>query len=396
MAKFGTDDRGGIDDRVRLELDGKEVLIAETYEVTAGVLSQPAAFSLRLGHGDVAAKIIRNFPPKTPFKLFIGDAVQQSGETDGFVAEGSAGATGVTIRGRDALAPLHDGFVDAEKSFKDATYTSLVGAALKAVGITTGELVVSARADRQIKAGVKIVELAPPRTVDEIIADAGKSDTGASFQVVLQSKLGERWYEFVRRHIDRAGLFLWAGVKGDFILSQPNAQQKPAYRIVRQRGKSNNAVNVVSAEFQNETTHRYSEIIIYGRGGGRKFGRTKSKGKFTDDEMIALGYKRPLVLRDANVQSVLQAQFLARRKLAEAKRQGFALTYKLAGHSTPTIDGKDRAVWSPDTIVEVEDDEFAIKDLFYIENVVHRRAPETTTTIRLMRPDDLIFGGPDG
>ncbi|WP_394847406.1 hypothetical protein LZC95_08065 [Pendulispora brunnea] len=404
---------GGIDDRVRLELGGQEIVVAESYEVRAGILSQPAAFSIRLGHGSVIAQLIKRYPPKTPFKLYIGDVQQQTGETDGFRAEGTSGATQLTIRGRDSLAPLHDSYVENEKSYLDSTFSELVRSALRDVGLDPARLQTSARADRSIRAGVPIKELSEPRTVDQIALspEGGTAPAGqTNFAASIQTKLGERWYDFVRRYLDRGGLFLWSGVDGGYILSQPNAHQKPVYRIIRRRGQHDNGVNVTYAEYANETTHRHSTVVVYGRGGGRKYGRTKAKGAFVDDEMFngfrqhaeaaggpdETGYRRAIVLRDNNVGTVGQAEFLALRKLAEERRAGWSVVYKLAGHTTPTIQGGGRAVWTFDSIVEVDDDEFALHGTYYIESVEYARGSDgTTTTVRLMRPEDLIFGGID-
>jgi prophage tail gpP-like protein len=99
-------------------------------------------------------------------------------------------------------------------------------------------------------------------------------------------------------------------------------------------------------------------------------------------------------VRDVNVSTDEQAEFFARRKLAESRRTGWQLTYTVAGHSTRAIGGLGRAVWTPDTVVEVEDDEFGLRDLFYIEAVDFRRPP-TTTTLTLMRTGDLVFGSDD-
>ena len=70
-----------------------------------------------------------------------------------------------------------------------------------------------------------------------------------------------------------------------------------------------------------------------------------------------------------------------------------ALSYTLAGHTTPRIGGRDRVVWAVDTVVEVDDQELGIAGTFWIEAVEFSRGPETNTTITLMRPGDLVFGG---
>lgn len=381
---FPSDALGDTTDTVRLRLGTEDVVIATSYEVRISVLTQPAAFSLKLGHGDVAKEIIRRYPAKTPFALYINKALQFTGETDGYEVSGDGGATEVTIKGRDSLAPLHDAYVSADQSHDNATYADIVIESLTQVGLTN-TLIFSNEANRKAVTGVNVRQIVDPNSEakDPVVATE-------ITKKVIQAKVGERRYEFLKRQLDRAGLFLWAGADGQFILSEPNANQVPTYRILRQRGLDRDAVNATRAHYKNETTGRYSEAIIYGRGGGKKFGRQKSRGAFVDEEMFDMGYRRPLVHRDVNVTNDRQAEFYARRVLAETRRAGWQLIYTMAGHTVECLQG-GRAVWAPDTCVDVQDDEFGLKGTYWIESVVHKRGPETTTEITLMRPDDLIF-----
>ncbi len=382
---FDSDSLGVGPDAVRLTLNDTDVVIAESWEIKQSILTQPAAFSLRLGHGDVAADIIKKYPPRSTFKLAIGDVVQQSGRIDAIEADASTGATTIVIRGRDSLAPLHDAYITADETLQDATFGDVVAKALTASGIEDFTLQTSNEANRKAITGVGVRQTAP--------VDGGVDPQTQKIAKALQCKVGERQYEHVKKCLDRAGLFLWATTIPDFfVLSEPNAKQRPTYRIVRQRGADRNAVNIISARFKNDTAHRFSEAIVYSRGGGKKFGRTTSSGAFVDDEMFNLGFKRPLVLKDAHVTNSEQAQFYARRKLAETRRAGWQLSYTLSGHTTPSLIGGARAVWAVDTIVEVDDQEFGLQGPFYIESVEFMRGPHTTTTLTLQRPEDLVFG----
>lgn len=391
------------DDAVRLELGSDEVLVAESYEVTLGVMTQPSAFSLKMGHIGVVADLMKRYPPRSPFRLSIANALQQTGWTDSVTADIGASETSVSIRGRDRLAPLLDGYVTSERSFADTTYRFMVEEALNEVGVSTlqlGEAVIvdyDSSADRMVKTGVPLDEIAPAFEGEEssFVGKDGKSVT-TSTQKKVVTHIGERWFEFVRRQLDRAGLFLWCGADGRFIISRPNRKQKPAYRIVRSLDLRNDAMQIVSSTLTNDTTHRYSDVVIHGRTGAKKYGRVKISGSFEDPEMKAFGYKRSLVFKDGQMMSDAQAILLARRKIAESRRAGFQLSYKMAGHSTPTLDGKGRAVWSPDTLVDVYDEILGIDEPMYIESVTHASSPERTSTVRLMRPKDLVFGLDDG
>jgi prophage tail gpP-like protein len=112
--------------------------------------------------------------------------------------------------------------------------------------------------------------------------------------------------------------------------------------------------------------------------------------------MVAFGITRPLVLRDANVNNADQAVFYARRKIAETRRAGWSLVYTVAGHTIPSLATGARAVWSPDTIVNVIDDEMGLSGPYYIERCVYRRGPQTSTELVLQRPSDLVFGSDEG
>lgn len=414
------------DDKVTLTLNGESILLATSFSIKQSVLQQPGTFEIRLGRGSVnpdprlgptVKDLIAKYPPNTPFELRINNCLRMTGRTDGYRANAAGGAaTELTIFGRDTLAPLHDAHIYKEMSFNDATYSSLVKAVLEEVGLDPTKLSTSgANADRKLKSGVPVRELLPVRIIDEILAGkfedgsgiggsngSGGTTTSGAAASVLQTKAGDRWMDYLRKQLDRAGLFLWAGGDGTIILSTPHAELGPIYRITRRRGQQRNEVNVIHADLMNDTRPRYAFGVVYGRGGGRNKGRTKSIGDAIDNEMLEVygfgknskgepTHSRALVIRDTHCQNAAQASFLAQRKLAEGRRHGWQLVYTMAGLSTPALGG-GRAVWTPDTVVQVQDEEFGINSNFWIESVEFGRHPQSYTTIRLMRATDVIFG----
>ena len=378
MGSFANTSDGEVDDFIRLSLGGSEVKIAESYDITSSYLSQPSQFSLRLGSADIAADIINAARPNTRFQLQVGKYPQMTGTVDGFDVDSSHSGTTVAIHGRDVSAPLHDAYVDAETSFTDATYLALTAKVLKRAGITAN-VYGDNDSNRQIMTSTTV------RT-------AGKPSTGGQVSHQVHAKLGERWLHFLRRHLDRAGLFITATAEGDFVLSRPNSKQPALARIVRKRGQPSEASNVTRARWRVDTSHRYSEVQIYSRAGGKKFGRGKFLSGFDDPAMAAYGITRPLVLRDKQCTNATEAEFMARRYIAQAGREGVRLEYTLRGHSAPSlISGGGRAVWAIDTMVEVDDDELGIHEPYWVESV-HFNRPPTTTTISLVRVADLVFG----
>lgn len=399
------DDLGSLLDTVSLVLDGVKIGIYENYTVQRSILTQPSAFSVRIGSGGTVENLIKAFPANTPFELMVGDTVVQRGKTDGVFADG--GATTLRLRGRDQLAPLHDAFIEAEETFREATFLDLTERALDAVGIEDRTIFSDNDANRKAITGIqKIKVIQPPPSEEQVEQEVETQPMRRTVYRTIKAELGNRWLEFLRFQFDRAGLFLWAAAEADgFVLSQPNGEQAAICRLLRKRGQTRNEVNILNHSYKFETTGRYTEAVVNGRGGGGKQGRGKVKARFIDDEMVAVlnasredrdadggrgKRKRPITLRDDKVRTVDQARFFAQRKIAETRRRGFALSYTLAGHTVPAIGG-GRCVWTPDTIVEIDDQEIGVQGDMWVESVEFKREPHTTTRIVLMRPEDLLY-----
>lgn len=393
MAQFATyvnsKGIGEIDDRVRLFVGDEEAVICETYSVHVSVFNQPARWTVQLGSADTCSALLKMFKPGRTFRLKIGDVLQQTGTLENQGAK-TRGGTAVTISGRDQLAPLHDDHISDERTFKDDTFLSLARKQLDAVGLQNHPLVGSNRANRKIRAGVPLVELAPPRDVTQILTEATGAP-GISHMEIL-ARLNERRYEFLNRYLQLAGLFMWAGADGSFILSEPNAKQEPISSIIRRPGQSRQETNVIDDDFNFRTEHRFSEYSFYAKGVGRKNAHAKALGVFVDDEMTNLGFVKKKVARSQNARTKAQAEFLARRAAAEDRRSGWTLSYTVSGHSTSSNKTGESCVWTPDTVVHVDDQILGILGDFYLGEVEYRRSPETTTRLTLFRKEDLVYG----
>jgi hypothetical protein len=287
-------------DDVSIHLGPDEILTAESWNLHEGVLEVPGSWSLRCGWSQSAASFISRYPPGSPFALYVAGALQASGRLDAIHVDESSGATEITMSGRDALAPLFDTDVDAVQNFTDTTYSNLVWRVLSYLGLVTGpspdplQLASTNDSNRQVKAGKPITVLQPPRTPDQILED-DSGETTVATQLQITAKPGERWMSFLRRYLDPAGLVLWAAANGTYVLSVPNVNQSPLYRITKQAWSPGKppAIGIATGySFKNDVTHRHSAYVVYGRGGGRKSGVAKVKGGVSDDEMTGWGYTK--------------------------------------------------------------------------------------------------------
>lgn len=392
-------------DRVTLTLAGETVLLATTYEIVQSIIAQPSAFALRMGSDDEARRLKDKYPPGTPFALAIDGVTQFTGVTDGYVLSGATGGTQVNVRGRDTLAFLHGARARSDRSFSDITYSELVEQVLKiADPAKSWNLLYSNAANRKAvskapSTGEQQVTTAqdaavgalPGETITEELAQDATARAPSQQARTLRIKAGQPWYAWLKAELDRAGLMLWADANGNFVLSAPDTTQPASVRIYRKRGATRNLVTVVSATYRNETTERFSECIVHMRRGGGAEPRARGFGSYVDTEMGAWGFDRPLVVADAKCKTLAQADILARRKIAESRRQQRVLQYTVAGHTTEGLAG-GRVIWTPDTVVEVDDDEFGLHSLFYVESVTKSRNPETRTELTLLHVEDVIYG----
>ena len=391
MSSFGGASQDGVDDRVRVRFYSKdpkyqEPRFFEEYTVHVSVLQQPAAFSVRLSARDGAAEVLQAIPNNTRFQLFIGLLPQFEGYTDARRGNGANESTSVTLKGRDLLAKLYDNDVLADQSFTNITYKRLVESAMAKVGLEGRQVLVDNGKNKEIRSGVRVRAIKVPVVANDIL----RTDGGSVVKHVVRAKLGESWLDFVTRHIAKAGLFVWTDTDGNVVLSSPNPHQTPLFYWVRERNTLNGRVNVFDASYEDDTTRRVSEVVIYCRNGTRKSGRGKLHGGHIDQEMVDLGIDRVKTYRDVNVTTPKEAEFYARRKIAEINRASFHLSYTFSGHSAPALYG-GTSIITPDCIAHIKDDEFGIDEPMYIESVEYKSPPQTTT-VTLMRLKDLIFG----
>lgn len=418
------------DETFRLSLDGFECPIASEYTVHAGVLSVPAVFEMTIGHAAQLSELVDRFPAFTPFELRVGDVVVQTGETDGYAPKGSDGSE-LTIHGKDLLRRIVKKQISSDRTFSEKTFAELTEIALEEVGLGSVSVVSDNTAHRKAITGSQKVKAVVPATTEETVAAAG-ADGGTKIQArTIKGERGTTWWDFLSTQYKRAGLFLWAAVDGTFVLSRPNGQQTPLYRILRRRGKDNQPGEVTvlgQPSFEFDADQRFTECHVVGQAGSGIDGHGTVTGRAFDREMVELlnpgitdadyarfvklaskatptdaerkelaGFRREeLFFTDKKAQTIRQCEFLARRKIAESRRAGWALSYTVAGHMAPSlVDGGKPVVWAPDTVAHVVDEELGLDGPMYVESLVYDRKPMTKTAIRLMRIEDLVYAEED-
>lgn len=385
-----------IEDRVSIRMGGKEIHICEGYEVHMGVLTQPSRFSVRVGHSGVVADLLTAYPPGTEFELYVDvddgrskvSRRQFSGRIDARSAGGYA-ATAV-FKGRDQLAQLMKAKAPKDKAYS-GTYFDLALNVFTDAGLKDFTIFDDTQSDREAKTGARF------GAASAKVASDVKKKFKRTIVHPPTIKVGEEYFHFLRDHLERAGLFLYTDASGAIIMTAPDGDQAPLYQIVNKRnGDPAIPGTVIDFQFEDDTTDRYSECTVFGRGGAANVGRTKSQITVHDDEMEGFGFYRPYAKRDLRVSSLDEARFYADRAITEGRRAGWSLEYTLAGHTTKALDGTKSLVWARDTMVQVRDEELGFNELMWIENVtLMGDAERTQTVVRLMRKADLQFATGD-
>lgn len=379
---------GGHEDTVSLRLADQDIKLYKSYEVRCSVLQQPSAFTVRLGWSANAAELLAKFPPNTPFQLKIGRSVIMSGVTYAR-SQPSADRTEIEIKGRGYLSRLYDDEVEDDKKYTEKTYFALTRKVLDEAGLAEQsgkfKLIDDNDGNREIVTQVP-VKARKKQAVRQVETGA-TSGTGQLVYQTIEGKVGKKRIEILNEAYKLAGLFLWETGDGNFVLSRPTADLTPGYEINRARGKLREQGDVLACEFHDDVTERHARYIVYGKAGPKGV-----RGEYVDEEMVAYGFDHVHVWEDQDVKNKEQANFVARKACADARRAGWGLSYTVSGHIRPSLANPGKqAVWSFDMTSKVNDEILNLRDNFYVEEVIYRRNPQTTTQIRMLRPQDLVW-----
>ena len=376
---------------VQLTIAGQEVGNLQTYDVQVGIFSQPSTFTTTFGWGQSVGKLIKNVTPYLPFKLKVGDKPCFSGRIGKITVREGEG-TEVVLSGKDNLGDLFRYKIDRDLQFTKTTYVGLLKEVLTRIGVSPQIILGDAATIANKRAGAPVrrygIVLNPLTDEFEI------KESVSSINNSVVARLGDTYYSFLKTYFDRASLFLWSGTDNEFVLSRPNTKQEPLYQIVRNRDSDSlrNRVNAKLIEYTQDIEDRHSQIRINARVGSAKAGRTTFIGSVDDEEILSYGLKNFRSVRDKNSNNPKQADDMAKRILAEERRKGTKLIYVVAGHRTKSLKGGE-VIYTPDTMINVRDEELDIDEPWYIEDCRYQRngGSGTTTQLTLVKPAHLVF-----
>jgi prophage tail gpP-like protein len=202
----------------------------------------------------------------------------------------------------------------------------------------------------------------------------------------MKPQAGEKVWEYLDRHAKKLGIMMWMSPEGALILSSPQYNQKPLFRIVRRfRSRSEDPNNVKSGVRMTSTADRYSECAVY----GRTHGDDALRARITHNEKdLDCSVYRPMTIHDQSIRTLEDAKRRARRELALGRQRADVLTYEVAGHS------QNGVIWAVDTICSVVDEVAGIAGDYYITGREFSKdvGAGTRTNLTLMPKGAIVLG----
>jgi hypothetical protein len=319
--------------------------------------------------------------------------IMQTGIVDAF-SVGSSGPSEIELRGRDMIAPLFNSFFLADRAFDSVNYYDITAEAMKIAGMDPANLVTGPGARDSIIGGVKKAKARKPSTdaKSQIVQQTEGNKTRVVYNTI-KADVGSNLYQWLKDQYKKSGLFLWSAPNGKLVLSAPNANVIPQFKITRKlSGQTSTDVNIEAWDYGIDYSGMHSHVYVYGRAGGGKDGRRRIGAVAVDQRLLDAGLQSRISYED-DVRTQKEAEYLAKRYAIEETRNGLTIEYTLSGHSAPSqVTPGVRLPWTIDEIVAVDDEWLGIKQNLYIGDVTYTRdAQGTRTTIKLYRPRDLVF-----
>ncbi len=392
--KKGTDDKG-----VARKLNGTTNI--EEWSIESNFLGSTDGFQFVIA--DDNPDNLRDLECQ-PVTLYVNGNPQLVGRIDS-TFRGDRGSS-VTCKGRDYIADLVESNIDPSFIVKEGeTLGDVILRATSPVGIKKLSDSGDVAAARNIRTGRAIGDLGPPPNFKGIKQEDMKPDPGQGI------------FEYLKKICERHGCMIKPDVSRDSILlTGPRYKQDIHYSITRLRG-STDKNNLDSATASRDYSSFPSLVIVQGHGSPRHGEATKTSQAIIDtwseaqhfdhtgelgrilNEFTWSGRRKPgsndgdllaqnkiyrlNMFRDQQARTQLQMQKAATRLLNEHLKNTLVYEATVRGHIDPTTG----AVWSVDTIVDVNDDICDVHEpLWVVERKLVFNSGGAKTFLKCIRP----------
>lgn len=406
------------EDALVVEIEGKGVAEDKilSYRINSSYVIPTDSWEIVVYSESDPRGLRRRWRPLQPVRLLISGRQQLIGRIDGTEGVGESGAA-LRVFGRDYLSDIVDSTIDPTFQVKQGQDVgAVVLDVLKPWGITT---VFGHNLNRNILTG-KAPFQPTPRDLKRVqLQDfAAKWDQGTS--------------EFLNIILAHQGLtFQPAGTRDAVVVDSPNYEQSALYRLARSLDPDRPGNMTKPAAARRDYAGVPTVTLTSGRTGGSEPGQQSQSGRqeyptfdkagpsrigasleaqrtiTSDDGVVVVREKRfdprrrdstvygfdfpvykPLFYQDKQARDQAQLDASVRRMIAEKLRDTLQYPFQVRGH----VDPVGGAVWTVDTIVDVQDEiEDVEEPLWIVERSLYNDGSGPMTEGLAIRPGSYVF-----
>jgi prophage tail gpP-like protein len=192
----------------------------------------------------------------------------------------------------------------------------------------------------------------------------------------------ESVFSAVDRHLRRHGLLHWDGPDGRIIVAKPDDTQEPLGALFSFRHSGGHFNNIVSINREQDVSQSPTALGVFGVGGGKLFSKAKVSALRRNEDLVARGFRRNVVIVDEGLRTKALAGSRANREFATRNRGLDRLDITVDGLAYK--DGRDLLPWTPDTVIDVTAAQLGGGlGPYYIEEVEMNRSADRSDTSRL-------------
>lgn len=222
---------------------------------------------------------------------------------------------------------------------KGASIKDFVLACYAGIGLDEGDFEFRSDVSRDLMTGKGSRGQRPPKPLEPLTEEQAKVNPPESVHAAVD------------RHLRRHGFLHWDGPDGRIIVGAPDDQQEAMGMLCMYRPPYGQMNNLLSVERVNDVSQSPTVLGVFGITAGKDFSKTKLSSVLYNEDLIARGFRRSIIINDEALKTRALATGRANREYASRNRGLDRITVSVDGLSY--TEGSHLFPWSPDTVFDV-------------------------------------------
>jgi len=295
------------------------------------------------------------------FRVFVNDRLRLTGRIEALDSPSDAlQSTTQRFIVRTKLSDARYNSAPQGMRLRNVSIKRFLLALYSDIGLTEADFDFRGDVARDLLTGRRTKRGRPPKDLEKLTEDQAKVNPP------------ETIFDAADRHLRRHGLIHWDSPDGKIVVAAPDDTQAPVGFLRSFRGREGQFNNVLAAHRAQDVSQSPTVLGMFGRGGKRGFSKHSISSVLINQNLIAKGFDRKIILNDEGLRTREQANRRAAREFASRNRSLERLSITVDGLSYR--DGSDLLPWAPDTTVDVVlESQGGYLGLYYVERVTMTR-----------------------